>query len=644
MRPDLLHPLPADLGQLAKRAADDASVLEALQSLTTTELRVLEVFSSLQNATIEEVLEVLPDDDALIREAVTRLREMALLWGWPQLHPIRCAREAFGAHPCGLAGAGHVTVDEAAIRAAAGELDEQLLERLVWENPVSDEPNPLMISRGERYVLPREWSLVLRDGSYLRPASPPDLSPSADPASGSLLWAPVAGVRYILGELRREPLPWHETRGVPRRALTDRASRLRVPIDDLVVWLELASVAGLVGGSEAGAGPTELASTWLASGPRTMWLDLITAWLPSNRTLLACRPEALGCLTTTDQPRFASHRRHVMRVWPSGVRADTGTAASVVAWALPRMHDALTQVSDIQAELVHLGLIEAQVATAALDLLPDDPQAAADLLPDLQGEGSLVVQPDATIMAPAVVDAPTWQLLEGISVVDSWGPMSLHRLDLARVRATVAAGEPAQILEQLGKASRTPIPQPVEYMIQDAARTSLARVYSASVVEVPEQDHEAAHQVGLQQIGPRVFVSDLPVDVVVRRLAEHGVSAQALQAAALPKPLDHPRPEPEPDAATVSRLVEHLRSGADPQQATAPALTQGDAQTVVDVCRDAVSAGTRLWLQISDSEGTRTELVEPLELRGGQLTAWSLTAGRASSIPVARIAAFGSGQ
>ena len=109
MRPDLLHPLPADLGQLAKRAADDASVLEALQSLTTTELRVLEVFSSLQNATIEEVLEVLPDDDVLIREAVTRLREMALLWGWPQLHPIRCAREAFGAHPCGLAGAGHVS-------------------------------------------------------------------------------------------------------------------------------------------------------------------------------------------------------------------------------------------------------------------------------------------------------------------------------------------------------------------------------------------------------------------------------------------------------------------------------------------------------------------------------------------------------
>ena len=197
----------------------------------------------------------------------------------------------------------------------------------MWENPVSDEPNPLMISRGERYVLPREWSLVLRDGSYLRPASPPDLAPSADPASGSLLWAPVAGVRYILGELRREPLPWHETRGVPRRALTDRASRLRVPIDDLVVWLELASVAGLVGGSQAGAGPTELASTWLASGPRTMWLDLIDGVASQQQGSAGLSSRGLGLL---DHHRPASFRqppqaRDVgMAQWRQGRHRDCG--------------------------------------------------------------------------------------------------------------------------------------------------------------------------------------------------------------------------------------------------------------------------------------------------------------------------------
>ena len=46
LRPDLLQPWPADLGQLARRAADDASVLEAMQSLTTPEVRGLAVFAS----------------------------------------------------------------------------------------------------------------------------------------------------------------------------------------------------------------------------------------------------------------------------------------------------------------------------------------------------------------------------------------------------------------------------------------------------------------------------------------------------------------------------------------------------------------------------------------------------------------------
>ncbi len=628
------------MGQLAKRAADDASVLEALQTLSTVELRVLEAYSSLQNATIDEVLTVLPDDEQQVRTAVSRLYDMALLWGGPQLQPVRCARQAFGAHPCGLAGVGHVSVDEQQILAAAAQLDPQLRERLVWDNPVDGQPNPLMVSRGDSYVLPREWSLVLRQGRFLRPASPPRLPQVADPAGGALLWAPVAGVRFALGELRREPLAWHPVRGVARRALSDRAARMRVPVDDLVVWLELANMAGLVGGEESHAGPTEQAARWLAAEPEQMWLDLIEGWLSSNRPLLACRPESLGCLSTADTPRFASHRRHVLRVWPSGVHADREAVAAALVWELPRMHEAQAQLDDIHGELLHLGLIEADVATAALDLLPDDPTAAAQFLPGVHGEASLVVQPDATIMAPATVDSDTWGLLEGISVVDSWGPMSIHRIDPARMRATVAVEDPDVVLARLARASRTPIPQPVEYLIRDASRTSSARVYSASVVEVPEADHPAALQAGLQQVGPKVFTSDLPVDVVVRRLAEHGVDARTEQAITMPPPLDHPRPEPPPDPTTVTRLVDHLLSKAAPHEVTPPDLTTGDAQAVVDVCRDAVAARKRLWLQISDPEGMRTELVEPLALRGGQLTAWSLTAGRASTIAVARIAAF----
>ncbi|MCU0298325.1 MAG: hypothetical protein MUF33_07365, partial [Candidatus Nanopelagicales bacterium] len=83
LRPDLLQPWPADLSELARRAADDASVLEALQSLTTVQLRVLEVFACIHEGTIEDVLQGLPDDPTQVRAAVDRLWHMALLWGGP---------------------------------------------------------------------------------------------------------------------------------------------------------------------------------------------------------------------------------------------------------------------------------------------------------------------------------------------------------------------------------------------------------------------------------------------------------------------------------------------------------------------------------------------------------------------------------
>ena len=49
-------------GQLARRAADDASVLEAMQSLTTPEVRVLAVFASVHEAGVAQVEAALPQD------------------------------------------------------------------------------------------------------------------------------------------------------------------------------------------------------------------------------------------------------------------------------------------------------------------------------------------------------------------------------------------------------------------------------------------------------------------------------------------------------------------------------------------------------------------------------------------------------
>jgi hypothetical protein len=108
-RPDLLHPVPTDLGQLAVRATTSPSVSAALDALNHIELSVCEVLAALPDPAARiEVHEGLKGAlgyaPAAIDSAIDRLQSSALLWGDDEeLHLVRVARESFGAYPCGLA-------------------------------------------------------------------------------------------------------------------------------------------------------------------------------------------------------------------------------------------------------------------------------------------------------------------------------------------------------------------------------------------------------------------------------------------------------------------------------------------------------------------------------------------------------------
>jgi hypothetical protein len=108
-RPDLLHPVPTDLGQLAVRATTSPSVSSALDALNHVELSVCEVLAALPDpAARSHVHDGLSGatgyQSQAIDAAIDRLLSSALVWGDnEELHLVRVARESFGAYPCGLA-------------------------------------------------------------------------------------------------------------------------------------------------------------------------------------------------------------------------------------------------------------------------------------------------------------------------------------------------------------------------------------------------------------------------------------------------------------------------------------------------------------------------------------------------------------
>lgn len=609
------------MSQLARRAADDASVLAALGSLSTPSLRVLEVYAALHEATAEQVSQGLAED---VGDVIEDLWERALLWGGPVYKVVRAAQQAFGPFPCGLCSVSHVTPDPQQVALAAAELDPDRLRYLVWEHPISTTANALTVVRGEQNVVPRETALILREGLYLPPAQPPvrdqDVDATAPPPA---VWNVLAGVRYVLTDLARRPLAWNPARGVSRRVLQDRATAMAVPLDELVVWLELAAAAGLVGGVDQCASPTAEAGRWLHASGAAMWAELVEGWLDSDRPLLRCRPDELGALTTAGIPRTAEHRRQVLAVWPQG-KVDASDLTTLLAWERPRLVEAREQAPDFLAEVTAMGLLPAGVAVADINT------PAVIEVPDT--DNALIVQPDQTIIAAANVDTATWDLLHDIAHVESWGPVIMHRIDLPRLRSAAATRAPAQILRQLEQASRTALPQSVRYLVTDAARSAPVQVSRVTLIRSSTEESDVLRDLGWQEVGAGTFISEQPLDAVQRLLAQSGVATISPDEQAMALPLEYVRPV-RPDPHAVDRLVAHLVE-ATAEVLTAPTLQPADPALLREILQ-----ARRVWLEFSEGQQTLTHLVEPLEVRSGQVTGWSLTAARTITVPLSRIAA-----
>ncbi len=100
-RPDLVSPMPVDLGALAARAATPASVARALERVDAYVLQVVDVLCVLpEPASYDEVTRLLGADPD---RPLERLRTLGLLFGEDgELRLVRPVRELVGALPAGL--------------------------------------------------------------------------------------------------------------------------------------------------------------------------------------------------------------------------------------------------------------------------------------------------------------------------------------------------------------------------------------------------------------------------------------------------------------------------------------------------------------------------------------------------------------
>ncbi len=679
-RPDVGVPSPQDSSQLAARVATRPSVMRALDALSVRDLAVLEAALHLAPAGVDGLSAVVHAERASVEDAVDRLLRLALLWGTPEeLRPVTALTEVL-ASPRGPDASevpGLLTDLPAPARALLDHLDERDAD---GRTESLTEPVQQLI--GRRLVVLRDdhrhitvpWSVrvALRGGRSTR--EPVDVVPAlatsdrdaalVDRAAAGAAFELVRRVELLLDHWGTHPPGVLRAGGLGVRDLRATAVHLHVEPELAGLIVETAFAAGLIAPGSAddidpGWLPTEAYDAWLARPVAERWTALATAWIGNPRLtgLVGARDEA-------DRPVNALSPE-LERVWLPATRravldeiagaegvlaAGTGPASLLarLRWRTPRRpanrERAVGWALDEAAHLGVTGLGGAASYTKALLRGESPVPLLAPLLP--APVDHVLVQADLTAVAPGPLEADLARRLSLLADVESRGGATVYRFGAGSVRRAFDAGwSAAEIKDFLHASSRTPVPQALDYLVDDVSRrfgtvrAGVAEAFLRSDDETALTSllHDpAAESLRLRRIAPTVVVSDVPLRVLLPRLREIG-AAPVVEAAdgtvqvARPDVFRARTPRGDRGAAArdqarrtarTTALVAGIRSGdriAAARPAGVAASSPGDVLTLL---RGATDTGAEVFIGYVDNHGSRVErVVRPMRVEGGQLVA-----------------------
>lgn len=601
-------------------------------------------------------------------------------------------------------------IDEAA--AAAGDDVHQLLARLAPGPPtgrlgrvppearVATATTTLehLLARGllvaiddQTVALPREVGLHLRAGRTT--AAPVDAVPAptthpADPAAVDRIGAGAAfdavrRVELVLESWGSRPPAVLRSGGVGVRDMRAAAAELDVGVDETGLLLEVARAAGLVAvGDDAEVDevwlPTDDFDEWRERPAAHRWALLAAAWLhtPRATVLVGARDDRNRPVSPLspdlERGAAATVRRVALAVLagtePGAAVDDPEQVVAAVTWQRPRravLRDALVRRSLVEAGWLGITARGAlTTAGRALVTPPGDTDGAARLLAPLlpQPVDHVLLQADLTAVAPGPLAPSVAHGLALLAEVESRGGATVYRFSADSVRRALDAGWPAsEVHAFLQTHSRTPVPQPLSYLVDDAARRhGRLRVGGAAVYVRADDPGEldtlladsSLASLGLRRLAPTVALSHLAADVVLSRLrqAHRAPLLEAADGRTVDVAQDSRRarsPQVRRDASVVmtrldgdqaGAVVAAMRAGERARAARPKGEREPSAARLVEQLRAAADAGRPVWLAYLDETGTVSErVVEPRRVDGGRLTAYDQRSATTRAFALHRI-------
>ncbi|MCU1537914.1 MAG: hypothetical protein JWP82_2265, partial [Humibacillus sp.] len=263
----------------------------------------------------------------------------------------------------------------------------------------------------------------------------------------------------------------------------------------------------------------------------------------------------------------------------------------------------------------------------------------------------VLVQADLTAVAPGPLVGSLGAFMRLAADIESRGGATVYRFTPESVRRALDTGwTAAEVIDTVRRSSRTPLPQPLEYLVSDVARrhgqtriggaAAYLRSDDPAVLDTMIASRDLA-ALQLRRLAPTVVVSSADPRQHVELLREHGFApvhegrdgsvvhtetpkrraGRRRPASALVAPVDH---------ASTRSLVESLRAAeatADDRRAehdrrAGPSIPTTDPLVTLALLRDAVAEHHGVWIGLSDQGGgTTRHLIHPERVDGGRVWA-----------------------
>ncbi|WP_141205613.1 helicase C-terminal domain-containing protein [Streptomyces griseorubiginosus] len=340
--------------------------------------------------------------------------------------------------------------------------------------------------------------------------------------------------------------------------------------------------------------------------------------------------------------------------------------------AAPRTPDAVSQGPGDKLPVHHRPVPVAEPLSPAEQATAS--ATAARLLAPLLPEplDHVLLQADLTAVAPGPLRRPLAEVLDVLADVESKGGATVYRFTPGSVRRALDAGQSASDLHAfLAAHSRTPVPQPLTYLIDDVARrhghlrvgaaSSYVRCDDDALLNEILADKRAAG-LRLRRLAPTVLAAQADPASLLEGLRAMGFAPAAESAegdvlitrahAHRTPPRSAPEPVPDgppvPDATLLAAAIRAVRAGdlastTPRKQGDRPPLSPGElprtgAAETLATMQAAVLTGEALWIGYVNAEGAASQrVIAPVRVEGGFVTAYDHTADEVRTYPLHRI-------